>query len=242
MTVSCTACPLRRRPAFLPMTSEELRFMERFKRGEMIVSPGTPLFSEGEQSRNMYTVLSGMGLKYKSLEDGRRQVVNFVFPGDFVGLQNAISAGMQFGIEATTPMTLCVFDRSRLGELFTTQPTRAYSLTWISAAEEYFLGDALATIGQRDARERLAWAMARIFGRLTALGLAEGQTVPFPYRQQDLADAVGLSLVHTNKMLARLRLDGLADWAGGRLTVPDVQRLGAAAMMDELIPPPRPIF
>lgn len=62
--------------------------------------------------------------------------------------------------------------------------------------------------------------------RLTALGLAEGQTVPFPYRQQDLADAVGLSLVHTNKMLARLRLDGLADWAGGRLTVPDVQRLG----------------
>lgn len=216
--------------------------MERFKRGELIVTPGTTVLSEGIKSSQIYTVLSGMGLKFKTLEDGRRQVVNFIFPGDLIGLQNALMGEMQFGVEASTPVTLCVFDRSQFGEVFRSQAERAYALTWIGAAEEYFLGDALATIGQRDALERIAWALVRIFGRLSARGLASGNTVPLPYRQQDLADAVGLSLVHTNKILARLRIDGLADWSGRRLTIPDLPRLGQVAMMDRLLPDPRPLF
>lgn len=66
-------------------------------------------------------------------------------------------------------------------------------------------GEALATVSQRTAQERVAWALLRVFRRLRFLKLGNGRSVPFPYRQQDLSDALGLSLVHTNKTLAALR-------------------------------------
>jgi CRP/FNR family transcriptional regulator len=227
MPVPCNECPLRRCEYFLPMTDEELAFMRRFKSGELSVDEGTTILMEGSNSPQVYTVLSGMGTRYKTLEDGSRQVISFLFPGDFIGLQAGIMGEMKHSVEASTTMVLCVFNRSDLWSMFKAHPARAYDLTWIAAVEEHFLGETLTTLGQRTAGQRISWALLRIHHRLRAVGLEKAGVVPLAFRQQDLADALGLSLVHTNKTLMRLRKSGLARWSDGELDIQDRKKLAA---------------
>jgi CRP/FNR family transcriptional regulator, anaerobic regulatory protein len=228
----CSRCPLRKYPLFVPFTKEEVAFMERFKTGEMKVDAGTTILMEGSNSPQLYTVLRGMGTRYTTLPNGRRQVVNFLFPGDFVGLQAGLLGEMKHSVEASTDISLCVFRREELWNLFRTQPERAYDLTWLSASEEHFLGETVATLGQRTAEQRIAWAFVRIDMRLRAVGMGRNGSVPLPFRQQDLADALGLSLVHTNKTLTRLRKRQLVAWNDGLLSVKDRAALAEIAMME----------
>jgi CRP/FNR family transcriptional regulator, anaerobic regulatory protein len=228
-SVDCTDCPLRDRHMFLPFSAEELAFMRRLKTGEETVTPGTIVLAQGERSDLIYTVLEGFGTRSLLLEDGRRQVINFVFPGDFIGLQAGIMGEMRHSIQASTAMRLCVFRRDRLWDLFRDRPDRAYDLTWIAAVEEHFLGETIATLGQRDATEKVAWALARIWQRMSALGLSTSDGVTLPFRQHELADALGLSSVHTSRTVSALRSIGLIEWRGSRLQITEPARLFAFA-------------
>lgn len=242
MATKCEFCPLRRRDVFTPMAAEDIRAMERFKVGELIVDAGTPILMEGSNSPQLYTALHGMGLRYTVLENGKRQVLNLIFPGDFIGMQAGIMGEMGHSVEATTKMTLCVFDRSALWSFFKERPERAFALTWIAAVEEHFLGDAIATLGQRNAEQSVAWALSRVFVRGTGLGMVENSRMKFPFRQQDLADSLGLSLVHTNKTLAALKSRQLLNWNDGILSIPDLDALAEIAMLDTTEPQVRPIM
>lgn len=241
-SLSCETCPLRSKRIFKDFSPETLGFMERFKVGELSVVAGTPLLSEGSSTPQLYTALRGLGLRYKTLETGERQVISFVMPGDFIGLQAAVMGEMQHSVEATTDMVLCVFDRTSLWDLFKHEPQRAFDLTWVAAVEEHFLGETVAALGQRTGTERVAWALVRLFLHLSALDLGHKRSVPLPYRQQDLADALGLSLVHTNKILSSFRRKGQAVWKDGRLTVPDIAKLADVAAFDPEAVPLRPLI
>ena len=229
-------------PLFVPFSPSELAFMRRFKTGEQSFNRNETVLYEGTRSTTLFTVLSGLGTRSVLLEDGRRQVINFVFPGDFIGLQSSLMGEMKHTVTASTPMVLCTFDRHRLWEMFRDHAERAYDLTWIAAVEEHFLGETIATLGQRDATERLAWAFMRIWRRLSAVGLVRDGTVPLPFRQQDLADALGLSWVHTNKTVARLKERGLATWFAGRLSIPDMKAIALTAGVSDERAEIRPIL
>lgn len=232
MVTRCQDCPLRTRPIFDPMTEREVKFMQGFKTGELKADAGATLMMEGANSPHMYTALTGMGLRYKTLETGERQVINFVLPGDFIGLQAGVMGEMQHSVEASTAMTLCVFNRQALWSLFQSHPERAYDLTWISAVEEHFLGESLAILGHMSGIQRIARAFVRLYDRAEALGLVKDARMALPFRQQDMADALGLSLVHTNKTLKRLREDRVAGWQDGVLEIADYERLCEIAQLD----------
>ncbi len=242
MATKCENCPVRRLDAFEDLSAEDVRFMQRFKVGELVVDPGTPILMEGSNSPQLFTALHGMGLRYKLLPNGKRQVVSLIFPGEFLGLQAAIMGEMGHSVEATTKMTLCVFDRSAMWSFFKERPERAFSLTWLAAVEEHFMGDALATVGQRTAIQAVAWALARVFIRGTSLKMVDNGVMKFPFKQQDLADALGLSLVHTNKTLAALKSKQLANWTEGTLRISNIEALAEIALMDDLEPTKRPIM
>lgn len=225
---------------FTPFSIHELEFMRDFWVGEDSFERGDVIFSEGEPLDFFYTARLGQGARYRHLPNGDRQLVNFIFPGDTIGLQGVLSEETAATAIAASTMVLCKFKKSRLPELFRESPQRAYSLVWIAAVEEHFLGETITTLGQRDAMERMAWALARIFMRLKAVDPDTDDTVAFPFRQRDLADALGLSLVHTNKTLARLR--HLAQWENGRLCVSDLDRLSEIAMIDYDSLPQRPLL
>ncbi|MDU8944644.1 Crp/Fnr family transcriptional regulator [Ovoidimarina sediminis] len=242
MVTDCAKCPLRISKIFDDMSAEELRFMQKFKVGETTLEKGTPILMEGSNSPQLYTALRGMGLRYKLLPNGRRQVINFVLPGDFIGLQAGVMGEVRHSVEATTSMTLCVFDRSELWTLFRQQPERAYDLTWLASVEEHFLGEVLTSVGQMSASERITWGLLRFFARCSAVGLTSGGSCPFPYRQQDLADALGLSLVHTNKTLTKLRDRQILSWRDGTLRILDTEKAKEIAMIDDAKPAARPLI
>lgn len=242
MATRCENCPLRNKDAFIPLTAEEVRFMQRFKVGELVVEPGTTILMEGSNSPQLFTALHGLGLRYKVLEGGQRQVVSFVLPGDFVGLQAGVMGEMGHSVEATTRMTLCVFNRSDIWTLFKHHPERAFDLTWLAASEEQDLSEALATVGQRTALAAVAWTLLRLSQRGERLGLVQNGAMVLPYRQQDLADALGLSLVHTNKTLAKLRDRQLAVWSDGRLVIYDDVELARLAGIDPAPARARPLI
>nr|WP_237058418.1 Crp/Fnr family transcriptional regulator [Loktanella sp. M215] len=224
------------------MNEQDVLAMQRFKVGELTIEAGTPVLIEGSNSPQLFTALRGMGLRYKTTMDGGRQVVNFVFPGDFIGLQAGVMGEMAHSVEASSKMTLCVFNRSELWNFFKSHPERGFDITWLAAVEEHFLGEALTSIGQRSAFEALSWALLRTFVRAEAIGLVQNRRMNLPYRQQDLADALGLSLVHTNKTLSKLRDQQLADWSDGHLTINDKVKLAEIARVELDLVPRRPLM
>ena len=229
MGTLCTNCPLRRLEIFNSMSEQDVRAMDRFKVGELTVESGTPILLEGSNSLQLFTVLRGMGIRYKITRDGRRQVLNFVFPGDLIGLQGSLMKEMSHSIEARSKMTLCVFNRSDLFNFIHEHPQRGYDVTWMAAMQEHFLGEALTSVGQRSALQAVAWAILRLFERAQALEMTDEHTMRLPIRQQDLADALGLSLVHTNKTLGKLRERQLVGWSDGKITIPDPEKLANVA-------------
>ena len=242
MTTTCKNCPLRRKNLFTDMTENEVNFMQRFKAGELTIEPGTPILMEGSNAPQLYTVLEGLGIRDTSLSNGRRQVISFVFPGDFIGLQAGILGEMGHSVEARTKMKLCVFDRSEFWSFFRAHPSRAGDITWRAAVEEHCLGETVATIGQRSATEAIAWALMKIFQRGQALDMVQNATMDLPYRQQDLADALGLSLVHTNKTLGKLKQRQLASWSDGILQINDLNSLAKVALTQVSDPGVRPLM
>ena len=236
----CETCALRKQALFTPFSSTDLEFMKAFRAGDVVLQAGEALYYEGDENAYFFTAKEGQGARFKYLANGERQLVNFIFPGDVVGLQGMLSGTASTTAIAASPMVLCRFNKSDLPELFRDNPDRAYALTWIAAIEEHFLGETIATLGQRSAAQRMAWALLKIHSRLAAINLAPQGIAYFPFKQRDLADALGLSLVHTNKTLARLR--AYVNWDNGNLKILDMEGLAEIAMTELEAPQCRPLL
>jgi CRP-like cAMP-binding protein len=224
------------------MSADDVTAMQRFKVGELVVDAGTPILLEGSNSPQLFTALHGMGLRYRYLENGERQVISFVFPGDFLGLQAGVMGEMGHSIEATTKMTLCVFDRRELWTYIKSEPERGFELAWLAAVEEHFMGESLTTVGQRTALQAVAWAFVRIYVRLAAVAGADDGSIRFPFKQRDLADALGLSLVHTNKTIGILKSRQLIGWDGDVVQIHDLAALAKVGLTTTDAPKLRPIM
>ncbi|WP_038146098.1 Crp/Fnr family transcriptional regulator [Thioclava atlantica] len=233
MASCCDMCPFGKNPAFKAPDGQEYRAIAQMRVNELRLKAGELIVMEGTEPERFYTLLEGQAMRYRILEDGRRQVLNFLFPGDMVGLDAILLGETGHTTEALSSARLCAFERRRIPELFSQMPQRAMTLAWQVAREEHFLGDALLTVGQRSAREALAWAFVTLFERGRETGLVTDGRMPFPVRQQDLADALGLSLVHTNKTLAKLRNEGLVQWASGWLALPDIETLAEIGLVED---------
>jgi CRP-like cAMP-binding protein len=238
--VPCEKCPLRAEPALRDFSQEELDFVAGFKSGELTAEAGTTLLVEGTTSAHLYTVLSGWAIRYKTLPDGRRQILNFVLPSDFIGLQGTVLGAMQHSVEALTDMVLCVFPRERLWELYRGHPSLAFDLTWIASREEQMLGENLVSVGRRTAVERIAFVLLHLFLRALQVRPTSKNKVEFPFTQQHLADALGMSLVHTNKTLQRLIASKAVRWKNRTFEVLDRDALVAIAgyQMNDVRPRP----
>ena len=177
----------------------------------------------------LFTLYSGWAFRYKTLSDGRRQILNFLLPGDLVGLQQEFGDASMHGVEALTDCTLCVFPSDGLWTLFREHPRLGYDITWLSAHEEGHVDDHLLTAGRRNATERVAMLLMHLYRRMERIGLVEDGSVAFPLNQQHIADALGLSLVHTNKTLRRLSALGLHELKNGRLRMLNTRALARIA-------------
>ena len=208
----CELCPLRKRPGLREFSREELEFVKTFKVDELRVESGISFLREGTRSEHLYTILKGWAFRYKVLDDGRRQILNYALPADMVGLQGTLMREMQHSVEALTPLVLCVFPRSKLWDLYSRLPSLAFDVTWLAAREEQLIDEHLVSLGRRTALERTAFLLLHLFLRADEAGLVKDASIQFPFTQQHVADTLGMSLVHTNKTLKRLFLTKAVRW------------------------------
>ena len=218
----CIECPLLECEGLRPLDKGQLKFMQGFKQGEFTIDKGTQSLVQGSISPHIYTLLQGVLFRYRILEDGRRAIVNFVFPGDLIGLQGAMDDPLMHGCEALTAATLCVFSRDRVIELFAEQPRLGFDLTWLAAKEESALEELLVSIGRRTAQERLVYLAIFLIERGIATGLVKKDTLEISITQAQISDTLGLSLVHTNRTLQSLRKKGLVNWSLTSISIPDM--------------------
>jgi CRP-like cAMP-binding protein len=227
---------------FRAFTPDELKFVSAFKRGELVAETGAVILAEGAHSAQLFTLLSGWAFRFKMLEDGRRQILNYALPGDLIGLQGSVIGAMEHSVEALSPVVLCVFQRDGLTELYKRQPGLSFDVTWIAAREERMLDEHLLSIGRRTAIERAAYLLAFLYQRATAVGLTENKPLLIPITQQHVADTLGLSIVHTNKTLRKLAERRLIRWHDRACEVMDVEGLMEIAAWDGLPERRRPLI
>ncbi|MDX2266130.1 MAG: Crp/Fnr family transcriptional regulator [Hyphomicrobiales bacterium] len=206
--------------------------MNSFKTAEAIAEPPDTILAEGAVSPHLYTILSGWVFRYKTLPDGGRQILNFGLPGDFLGLQSAMMEAMGHSVEALTRVTLCVFPREKLWTLYQSHPSLAFDVTWLASREERVMDEHLLAVGRRSASERVAFMLLALWQRARLVNLVEDNVLRFPLTQQHLADALGLSVVHTNKVIRKLTERDLILWRGGALSVRDEAGLRSLASYD----------
>jgi len=242
--VPCDQCPLRTLPLFVPASPEELTLIQSLKHRELRRASGESIIDEGSADAPLYTLFSGWAFRYKTLSDGRRQILNFLLPGDFIGVQQKMTDAAVHGVEALGEVWLCVFQRDALWTLHERMPRVGFSITWLAAHEEALVDDNLLSVGRRSAAERVATLLIHLFRRGAALLPDAGVNgVPFPLTQQHIADALGLSLVHTNKTLRKLERRGLHRIDNGQLFLTDVDALERLAdLYGDGKPPPRPLI
>ena len=240
--VPCEKCPLRTKECLREFTAKELEFVSSFKSGELNVEAGTSILLQSTNSAHLYTVLSGWAFRYKSLPDGRRQILNYALPADLLGLQGSVNDEMQHSVEALTDLMLCVFPREKLWDLYSHYPALAFDITWLAAREEQMLDEGLLSVGRRTAMERLAYLLLEIFQRAEEVGLTKGNMIQFPFTQQHVADTLGMSLVHTNKTLQRLSATKTMRWKERRFEILDREALAKLANFEQSAPKARRPF
>ena len=224
--IPCGDCPLRALPLFVPASPEEVVLIQSLKHRELRRESGASIIDEGAADAPLFTLFSGWAFRYKTLSDGRRQILNFLLPGDFIGVQQKMTDAAVHGVEALGEVWLCVFERDALWSLHQATPRLGFAVTWLAAHEEALVDDNLLSVGRRSAAERVATLLVHLFRRAAALMPDAGANgVPFPLTQQHIADALGLSLVHTNKTLRKLEKRGLHRVENGQLFLTDVQAL-----------------
>ena len=229
MRVSCFECALRRSGAFKPISDMELAFINEMKRDHLVCPAGAEIIAAGQDQPELYTLYAGWALRCKTLPDGRRQILNIILPGDLIGLQGAMFEAAAYSVEAITEVQLCLLPRRKMWSLFENMPELAFDVTWLGSREESIVDENLTSAGQRTAAERIAALIIQLYKRLNMLGMVVNGAMPFPLTQQHIADALGLSLVHTNKSLAKLRKVGMFSQSNGTLLLSNPKALESLA-------------
>ncbi|HEV2082526.1 MAG TPA: Crp/Fnr family transcriptional regulator [Brevundimonas sp.] len=200
--------------------------------GVRSLRPREDVVREGDRPRVVNIVLDGFACRYKTLEDGRRQIVGFFMPGDICDPRVFILKQMDHSIASVGPLTIAEVGGEAMIAVTSESPRIAQAMWWATMVEEAIAREWILNVGQRSAVERMAHLLCELFLRLRAVGLTDGQSCDLPMTQVDLADATGLSSVHVNRTVQDLRASGLIVWKGKRLTIPNLRALQNVGMFN----------
>ena len=182
------------------------------------------IITEGESPDDVHLVLEGLACRYKLLGDGRRQIFGYLVPGDFCDLHVFILKAMDHSIATLSPCTMVEIPRERVLEL-AARPAVARALWWVTLVDEGTLREWVVNLGLRDAETRIAHLFCELNLRLQSVGLATGNSFELPITQAELGETIGLSTVHVNRTLQKLRRDNLITFNQGQLLIPDLEAL-----------------
>ncbi|UPK33556.1 Crp/Fnr family transcriptional regulator [Bradyrhizobium sp. 186] len=222
---------IRRFNTLRPLSQEAVAaFEQAILEGLFRAGPGEDLIAEGDPLGGVRVVLSGWLFRHKTLEDGRRQIVNFILPGETCDAHAYLLSTIDHSISTVTAVTYAEIKRARFEKLLAGDRTLSEAFMCETLLNNAIQREWAINLGRRVALERVAHLFCEIYERLRPVGLVDGNSCALPVTQMDLADATGLSVVHLNRTIQELRGSGLIMLRERILTIPDLDTLKNAAL------------
>ncbi|HEX2762811.1 MAG TPA: Crp/Fnr family transcriptional regulator [Allosphingosinicella sp.] len=195
--------------------------------GKTIVAARTPL-------THSTLLVEGLVARYKDLADGQRQIMELHVAGDFVDLHGFLLKQIDHHVGSMTPVKVALVPHDALRRITETHPHLTRMLWFSTLLDAAIHREKILSVGRRSAVSRVAHVLCELFVRLKLVGLARDDGYDLPLTQSDLADATGLTSVHVNRMLKKLRDDGLLTFRGGVVKIGDWERLVRVAEFDPI--------
>ena len=178
---------------------------------DRILPPKRNICREEKDTGELFTLYDGWAFTYKLLPDGRRQILDFLLPGSFIGLHVLWFKAMPHSVQTLTSVSLCVFDKEKFRDLLRRKPEYEGGLLRYSASCQAYRNERLLDLGRRSAKERIARLALDLHDQLAERDMAHRGSFPFHLRHEHIADALGLATVPVGRALKTLRHDGLME-------------------------------
>jgi CRP-like cAMP-binding protein len=225
--------PLTRKlGAFVALSEKELTVLKRLHQRRRVFVAGRDLVHQGQSDHAAYSLAHGWASTYKVQPDGSRQIVDFQIPGDFLGLRSVLLQTSDHSIEPITDIQVSEVLVGDLLDAFRNTPRLATAVLWAASRDEAMVVEHLVGLGRRDAHARMAHFLLELGARLALVGMGDKTGYDCPLTQYLLADALGLSAVHVNRVLRQLREDRLVTFRDGHVAFDDYRGLVALADFD----------
>ena len=221
----CTDCTIRRLSVCAALDKAELRELEHLSRHIHFASCET-VFAQEEMTSSFYNLIEGVMRLYKLLPDGRRQIVGFSLPGDFLGL--AASARNTLSADAIGPVAVCRFSKASFARFVEDKPHLLRRINELAIRELSQAQDHMVLLGRRSAEEKVATFLIGWRDRLVQLN-GPSKTVVLPMSRQDIADFLGLTIETVSRTFTKLERDRVIGILPGSVSLLDPARAEAMA-------------
>lgn len=224
---------IRKLRQFIPLTAAEKAALAGIGGRPRPAKARDILLDQGRGTGVAVLLHSGWAIRHRTLRDGRRQIVDFVLPGDLCDPSMYFQRHTDCAVSAITAGTYSLVRAWEILDLLAASPRLGAFFWWLEAQEEQYLRAHLVAVGRLTAYERIAYLVWELWSRLRAVGLAEAQAFSLPATQGLIADATGLSHVHVSRTLGRMEREGLLRRLEHRYQILDPARFRQIAQVDE---------
>ena len=191
------------------LKAADLKGLDDIIDGELVIRKRRDLIADGYEYRKLCFVKDGYAVRYKLLRNGKRQILNVILPGDVVGLPGSFYERAVYSVTAISDLRMNVCALDAYVQLCYRHPQYGLALTWIAVQEATTYAEHVIDVGRRTPVERLSHFLLELHARLAAVGRAEKTRFTLPFSQEVIADVLGLSVPHLNRMMQQLRSEKL---------------------------------
>ena len=227
----------------MKLSEADLKSFELIIESERLVKKRKDLVVVGNEYRNLCFVKDGYAIRYKLLRSGKRQILNVILPGDVIGFPVSFFDRSIYSVVAVSDMTYNICPLDAYARLCYEQPQFGLALSWLAAYEAAIYAEHIVDLGRRTPLERLAHFLLELHARLLAVGRAEKTSFDLPFSQEVMADVLGLSVPHLNRVMQQLRAEQLIASRSRLVELTDMAGLQTLAHYQplDLAPVPMPV-
>ena len=226
MPASCFADRLS---DLIELSPAERATLDRLEERERHLKRGALIVRENDPANELYVLRAGTMMSYVLLDNGSRQILRFLFPGDILGISSLVYRDAPENIAALTDCTVSPFEKTALTRLIVDHPRLAALMVTYNQIERAMLTDRLAALGRTPAKARVAAIVLEMRNRRRLGDRSIGDTFTLGLTQEEIGDATGLTSVHVNRMFRQLENERLIDRDNGRITIRDERALARTA-------------
>lgn len=218
---------------FNPISAKGISALVAATANAKIVTARKDLIREGDTPAVVFVVLAGWAYRYKILPSGTRQILAYLMPGDACDLHVQLLAEMDHSIQTITSASVATINRADMDEIMDRYPDVAKAMYIAQLVDEGTMRAWITSMGRRSSVERVAHLMCELYLRARNIGIASEASLSLPLSQLLLADSLGMTPVHLNRVLKELRKTGAMTLQRGSLTIIDPTALVQVAGFDE---------